>query len=92
MDLYALVLLYGGPLLLELVHHLAPNEKRLVSQLFDTLLRLFLEKIEAEVTLNCRRLAHEVLQIGECNSGLVHAPAFLDDCSRENRSFQAFKH
>ena len=52
MNLDALSCLDGRPLLSELLHHFFPHKERLIGQLIDSLLRLFLELEQPEASLD----------------------------------------
>ena len=92
MDLNALPCLDGGPLLAELLHHLLPDEERLIGELIDALLRLLLELIEAEAALNHCGLLHEEFEVSVGNARLMRAPVLLNDCSGQNRAFLSLEH
>ena len=82
MDLYATFALDVLPLALELLHHLLPHKQTLIGQFFHSRLRLLLELIQSESSLDYLSFAHKEFKLVVGSVSLVHSPVLLDSyCS-----------
>ena len=92
MNLYSTASFDGWPLLLELIHHLFPNEEALVGELFHSILRLLLEQVESEAPLNRGGFLHQESQVLVGFSGLVHSEVFLEHLGGKNGPLRSLEH
>ena len=88
----ALASLDCRPFLAELLHHFLPHKQRLIRELIDTFLGLFLELEQTETPLNSSGFSHQEFQIRISNSSLVRSPVLLDDSGCQNGALLSFKH